>query len=151
MKKIREYCVRKNLREMDPEYLLMYRICIVLLPFVLAVTILFIICGNTLSNLGTQCQFQKLTGLYCIGCGGTRAFNYLVHLHVFKSFYYNPLVPYAYFAYFFYLLNSFLFRHRKKCFEKLSPFVLIYIALGIITVTFAVRNLILFFTGVHLI
>lgn len=150
MGKLKDYCTKKNLREMDSEYLLLYRICLVLLPFMIVVTILFIFYGNKVTNTGAQCQFQKLTGLYCIGCGGTRAFNYLVHLHLIKSFIFNPFVPYSYFAYFLYIINSFLFRHNKKCIEKLSPFVLIYIGLGIILITFAVRNALLFF-GIHLI
>jgi hypothetical protein len=73
-----------------------------------------------------------------------------VHLHILKSFFYHPFVPYTYLAYFFYTINSFLYRHNKKCFARLSPFVLIYIGVGILTINFIVKNIFIFF-GIYLI
>ena len=150
MSKLNEYCKKKNLRDMDIEHLLLYRICLVLLPFMIGGTLLFIFFGDKILAAGGECLFRKVSGFYCIGCGGTRAFNYLVHLHILKSLYFHPFVPYTYFAYFFYTINSFLYRHNKKCIAKLSPFVLIYIGLGILTINFLVKNIAIFF-GIHLI
>ena len=150
MSKLSEYCEKKNYREMDIEHLLLYRICLVLLPFMIAVTLLFIFKGEKILASGGECMFRKFTGFYCVGCGGTRAFNYLVHLHILKSIYFHPFVPYTYFAYFFYIINSFLYRHNKKCFAKLSPFALIYIGLGVLTINFLVKNIAIFF-GIYMI
>src|ERR1017187_5525390 len=37
------------------------------------------------------CQFYKLTGLYCPGCGSTRMLYFLVHGHPYLAFRQNPL------------------------------------------------------------
>lgn len=44
---------------------------------------------------GVPCLFHLLTGLYCPGCGGTRAVWYLLHGRIFESIRYHPLVPYT--------------------------------------------------------
>lgn len=41
------------------------------------------------------CFFHLITGLYCPGCGGTRAIKFLLTGQIGKSFLYHPLVPYA--------------------------------------------------------
>lgn len=38
------------------------------------------------------CPFNKLTGLYCPGCGMTRAAHELTHLNILAGIRYNPLV-----------------------------------------------------------
>ncbi|MCR4647589.1 MAG: DUF2752 domain-containing protein [Lachnospiraceae bacterium] len=143
MSRLEDYCKKKNLRDMDIEHLWMYRICLIMLPFVVIAILFFIIFGNKITGLGTECSFRKMTGLYCIGCGGTRALNYFAHLHFLKSLYYHPFVIYAFTAYILFILNSFLYRHHKKCIEKLNPFVLLYVGLGILFVNFLVKNILL--------
>ena len=44
---------------------------------------------------GIPCPFQFLTGLYCPGCGGTRAVWLLLTGHVLLSIQYHPLVFYT--------------------------------------------------------
>ena len=44
---------------------------------------------------GSPCLFHQYTGLYCPGCGGTRAIYYLFHGQFLLSFIYHPLVPYC--------------------------------------------------------
>jgi hypothetical protein len=39
-----------------------------------------------------KCPFRSLTGLQCPGCGSTRAFHQLLHLHPIAAFKLNPLV-----------------------------------------------------------
>jgi len=50
---------------------------------------------NYLLNLMPPCLLHEFTGLYCPGCGGTRAFVALIHGQFLKSVYYHPLVLYA--------------------------------------------------------
>lgn len=45
--------------------------------------------------LEEPCLFWQLTGLYCPGCGGTRAVLALLKGHPIRSLLYHPLVPYA--------------------------------------------------------
>lgn len=44
---------------------------------------------------GFPCLFHFITGLYCPGCGGTRAIRALFHGEILKSFCYHPFVLYA--------------------------------------------------------
>ncbi|MGN0372670.1 MAG: DUF2752 domain-containing protein [Enterocloster sp.] len=44
---------------------------------------------------GFPCLFQLFTGLYCPGCGGTRALRALLHGKLILSFQYHPLVLYG--------------------------------------------------------
>lgn len=46
-------------------------------------------------GLGLPCLFHSLTGLYCPGCGGTRAVRSLLRGDLRMSFQYHPLVLYA--------------------------------------------------------
>ena len=41
------------------------------------------------------CIFKKVFGIYCPGCGGTRAVNALLHGHILLSLWYHPLVIYT--------------------------------------------------------
>lgn len=50
-------------------------------------------------SLGLPCMFQALTGLYCPGCGGTRAVRALLKGDLWMSFQYHPLVLYTVFAF----------------------------------------------------
>ena len=43
---------------------------------------------------GFTCQFHLLTGLYCPGCGGTRALRALLSGNLLLSIRYHPLVAY---------------------------------------------------------
>ena len=39
-----------------------------------------------------RCEFHALTGLWCPGCGATRAARELVHGHIWAAWTYNPLL-----------------------------------------------------------
>ncbi len=41
------------------------------------------------------CVVSSLLGIYCPGCGGTRALICLLHGKLLLSFWYHPLVPYT--------------------------------------------------------
>lgn len=43
---------------------------------------------------GIPCLFHLFTGIYCPGCGGTRAAKFLLHGQIGKSLQYHPLVLY---------------------------------------------------------
>jgi len=45
-----------------------------------------------LTNLGIPCVFREATGLYCPGCGMTRAAVSLLEADVQQAFRYNPLL-----------------------------------------------------------
>lgn len=44
---------------------------------------------------GAPCLFRLVTGLYCPGCGGTRALKAFLRGDLILSFLYHPLIVYA--------------------------------------------------------
>jgi hypothetical protein len=47
------------------------------------------------SNVYLPCPFHQLTGLFCPGCGSTRAAHHLLHGRLGTAFGYNPLLVVA--------------------------------------------------------
>lgn len=64
--------------------------CIVLLILLTAVDRTI---GIGMEQYLPPCLFHRWTGLYCPGCGGTRAVFALLHGNIYASFGYHPLVP----------------------------------------------------------
>lgn len=50
---------------------------------------------NNQSPFTIKCMFHTITGLWCPGCGGQRAFYLLTHGHILQSLRYNLLLPFA--------------------------------------------------------
>lgn len=44
---------------------------------------------------GYTCVIYRLFGIYCPGCGGTRAVNAILTGHFLQALWYHPLVPYT--------------------------------------------------------
>ena len=93
-----------------------------------------------------MCMFYATTGLYCPGCGGTRAFMALFSGHVLKAFYYHPAGMYGVFLYIIYFVSQTIVRLSKGKIKgmKFHP-VYLYIMIGLILVNFIIRNVLLFF------
>lgn len=51
------------------------------------------------SQLLYPCMFHQITGLFCPGCGGTRAFTSLLQGHFISCFIYHPFVFYCFVMY----------------------------------------------------
>lgn len=64
--------------------------------------------------LGLPCLFHLLTGLYCPGCGGTRAVYYLLHGQLVTSLQFHPLVLYMAVVFPLEIGSWLLSRWRKK-------------------------------------
>lgn len=58
---------------------------------IIKVIILFALC-LTIPYLNIPCIFNKITGLYCPGCGITRMFIDILHFNFKDAFYHNMLV-----------------------------------------------------------
>ena len=101
------------------------------------------------------CFFHELTGFYCPGCGGTRAFFALITGHPIISFLYNPAVIYAAGVLLFYAVWGVLYAISRRSGKErgdgsLSPpkfhLAFVWIFIAILMVNCTVKNLLLYFT-----
>ncbi|MCI5995568.1 MAG: DUF2752 domain-containing protein [Blautia sp.] len=58
------------------------------------------------NRLTLPCIFHSITGLYCPGCGGTRAVRFLIQGEILKSIYYHPFVLYGAVLYVWFMLSN---------------------------------------------
>lgn len=77
--------------------------CVLALAFVV-VTIYYLFFGSKGITL-VVCPFHAATGLYCPGCGGTRAVLALIHGRVIQSLICHPFVLYALVVLLWYLIS----------------------------------------------
>lgn len=95
------------------------------------------------------CIFWERFGVYCPGCGGTRAVQAFLHGHFLQSLWYHPLVMYCAVMYLLFMLSHTL--------EKLHvPFVkgmkfkewIMYGMLVVLAVNFILKNYLKFGLGI---
>lgn len=102
--------------------------------------------GFTLVHGETTCLLQYLTGYYCPACGGTRAFEALLHFQPLKSILYHPIVVFI-FAVIIISWMSYIIKKATKGKVRFYPLKLqhlIYMDV-ILVVVFVLRNLHLYF------
>ena len=88
---------------------------------------------------GIPCFFYKQTGLYCPGCGITRAFLSLLQLNIYQAFRYNMIVIILLPFFIAYLIYKWIFKGKKKI-----PNI-IWCCLLIFTISFGIlRNIPMF-------
>lgn len=91
-----------------------------------------------------ECDFFSKTGLYCPGCGGTRAVKSLLRGDFIRSFLYHPFVPYCAIMYIVFMLYEFLKKHFKL-FKKVFPVeIVIYIGVGVLLLQWVVKVILQF-------
>lgn len=104
-----------------------------------------------LSDVQVSCSFKEQYGLYCPGCGGTRALDELLQFDFMESFLYNPLIILL-IVYAIVVIISFMLLFISK--EKLKYIKIIMIssilALIAIGLVFVVRNCLLVYGGIDL-
>ena len=93
-------------------------------------------------NLSIPCIIHKCFGVYCPGCGLTRAANALLRLNFYEAFRYNTLsivlLP-ALFVFLVVVIWQFVFK-RKDFAVKLNIFYLVIFA-GILVIYGVLRNI----------
>jgi hypothetical protein len=101
--------------------------------------------------LHLPCLFRAMTGLYCPGCGGTRAVQYLLQGRLLLSLRYHPLVLYALLAVAVEAISFVLAKvwGDRRLYVGHEKF-LVYGAVWIAAVNFAVKNFLLIVWGIDL-
>lgn len=110
------------------------------------------ITGMELSTILGPCMFHALTGLYCPGCGGTRAMSALFAGKFVQAFVYHPFVPFIAVFGTWFMISQTVERVSGRRIKIAMHFreVYMWIALGIIVVNFLVKNLALLIWNVDL-
>lgn len=106
-----------------------------------------------MDTLPIGCVLWTFLGIYCPGCGGTRAVRSLLGGHLVKSFLYHPLVPYcaalyAVFMITWTLAKLHLFGVKEGLKFRVGYF---YGMLVIIAVNFILKNVLKFGFGIVMI
>ena len=102
--------------------------------------------------LRMPCLFRMMTGLYCPGCGGTRAVRALFSGHPVLSFFYHPLVLYMAAVAVWYVVSWILyFAAGKRIFRPELDDRIAYAAAGIVILNFIIKNGLLVFVGIDVI
>ena len=90
-------------------------------------------------NVGIPCIFNKITGLYCPGCGGNRAIISLMHLNFYEAIRNNLIITLSIPLIFVYVFIKYILNKHIKISDTLWLIILI------ITIVFAIlRNIPLF-------
>ena len=99
---------------------------------------------------GMQCTFYNLTGLYCPGCGGTRAVYSMLKFNILDPIRYNITVPFGIFVYLYYNIRSFIagLKNDAEYFEKQKYPLCIALAVVLI-LNFIVKNALLLIFGIR--
>lgn len=100
-----------------------------------------------------MCVLLRLTGLYCPGCGGTRAFLLLLRGHFLASMYYHPVVFYGTAVASWYLFShtvEYLSKGRYAIGMRYCD-IYLYVALALILINWVAKNLFLIIGGIRLI
>lgn len=96
------------------------------------------------------CVFHAVTGLYCPGCGGTRAVGMLLRGEVVLSFFYHPIVVYGGIIYIWFMIShtiESLSCHRLRIGMQYRNLYL-YLALILVIINIAVKDVAL--TAFHI-
>ena len=123
-----------------------------LLAVAFATAILVLIFGDSWMMFIPGCIFKMVTGMPCMGCGGTRAINAMLHGHIIDSLKYHPLIIYATIVYVVFMFKMFLLKHYNIGREhKGLILIFVYIGIGIIVIQWIVKLVLLRKYGIEVV
>lgn len=98
------------------------------------------------------CMLHSTTGLYCPGCGGTRAVYALLEGRLFLSLFYHPLVVYTAFVGGWFMLSQTIERISRGKMRIGMHYrdLYLWLALAIVLVNCLIKNLVLIVGGIAL-
>lgn len=89
------------------------------------------------------CILLYFTGIYCPGCGGTRAVLEFFKGHPLRSFFYHPFVLYCAILYLWFMVSQTIQRlsHNRLAIGMKYRDIYLYIGLAIILLNWILRNI----------
>lgn len=98
-----------------------------------------------------ECVILKTFGIYCPGCGATRAVYSLYNGDILQSIYYNPIIIYLIISLIWYLITEGICKMLKKenRFIIKDIKIYLYVGLGILLLNWIIK-LVMEFKGIRL-
>ena len=112
---------------------------------IILIAIVYIIYVNKFIKI-PECAIYKTFGIYCPGCGATRAVYSLYYGEILKSIYYNPIILYLVIIDFWYVITegiAKILKKENKFFVK-NIKIYLYLALTILVINWGIKLLMLF-------
>lgn len=78
------------------------------------------------------CLFNRVTGLYCPACGGTRAFSALIHGHLLLSIRLNPIVLYFFVCFGWFMISWYIQKLSRNRWIVGMKFKTVYVYVGLV-------------------
>jgi len=99
----------------------------------------------SISRFLLPCLFHKITGFYCPGCGGTRAFAKLTQGELLQSLIYHPLVIYGAILYLWFMITNTIELISKRRWKIGLRYRQWYVNVGIVilAINFIIKNAVL--------
>ena len=122
-----------------------------LLVLIIGLPLTLLYLKNIQTGIYPPCLLNAYLGIYCPGCGGSRAVKELFTGNILASLYYHPLVPYAAGIYLFFMGSwtlSYLSKGRIRGIKFHNWFL--YGALAVIGGNFLLKNLLRLIWGITL-
>ncbi len=96
-----------------------------------------------------ECMFWKFWGIYCPGCGGTRAVIALLQGHFLQSAWYHPLIMYILIMYALYMISHTLEKLHVPLIRgmKFETWIM-YGMLVVLVLNFVLKNVLKFGFGI---
>ncbi len=133
-------CMKTSNKTLEDQ---LYLYGLIALVFIVIVSVILFFVQKYDINL-PPCTFNMITGLYCPGCGGTRAIKALLHGQIIKSALYHPFVLYGVVIYLWFMISHTIrkfINHNVKGMQYRN--IYIYIWLVILVLNFIIRNILL--------
>lgn len=96
-----------------------------------------------IEKFSMPCMFYTVLGIYCPGCGGTRATLYLLKGDLIKSFLYHPIVVYGAGIYLWFMISHTIQRLSRQRLRIGMHYRNLYLwfALAIVIINIAVKDI----------
>lgn len=126
------------MRKPLPAEAILYRLGLLLLPVFFLGALAVCAAGDRALTWLPPCRIHAVTGLFCPGCGATRAIVELARLHLAESFCYHPFVPYTALVYAAFLLWETVRRRTGWRPFPILPFI--YAGIALLVLQFLWKN-----------
>lgn len=123
---------------------LFYKLGKILFIIIIIVVAVLYITDCEILKFMPECRFYSVTGIYCPGCGGTRAVKALLRGDLIRSFLYHPFVLYFATGYIVFMIYEFCKKHFRNSWKVFPVECIICIGVGVLLLQWIVKVILQF-------